>query len=64
MEKSFGEFQNGIFKQVGNEINDFGEGLKKKSQLHLDLSKWEITKKLDSLRGEMISVMDKIGGNL
>ena len=64
IEKSFDEFQNGIYKQVRNEINDFSEGLNNKSQLHLDLSKWEITKKLESLRGEMISVMDKIRGNL
>ncbi len=64
MEKSFDEFQNGMFKQVRKEINDFSEGLNNKSLLHLDLSKWEITKKLDSLRGEMIGVMDKIGDNL
>ena len=64
MEKSFNEFQNGMFKQVRNEINDFAEGLNSKSSLHLDLSKYEITKKLDDLRGGMIDVMDKIGDNL
>ena len=64
IEKSIDEFQNGLFKQVRNELNEFSTSLDKKSLIPLEFSKWEISKKLADLRGEIISVMDKIDGNL
>ena len=60
VEKEIEEFQNKLLKQIQNELKSFTRDLQGRSLISFNFKEWQMSKRLDELKSEMMSIMDKV----